>query len=87
MPAPSPASCPLDYRAGGRAIEAPGLQRAVPPTASAMTRKETISVVNALSDALAVLLRASLADKAAIYGELGLRLVCQPGRWIAVAAR
>jgi site-specific DNA recombinase len=39
-----------------------------------MTRKQIASVVTALGDILAVLSDADPADKAEIYGQLGLRL-------------
>jgi site-specific DNA recombinase len=50
-----------------------------------MTREQITSVVTALGDILAVLHDADPADKAEIYGQLGLRLTYQPGRRIVQA--
>jgi site-specific DNA recombinase len=50
-----------------------------------MTRDQIASVVTALGDILAVLRDADPADKAEIYGQLGLRLTYQPGRRIVRA--
>ena len=50
-----------------------------------MTREQITSVVTALGDILAVLADADPADKAEIYGQLGLRLTYQPGRRIVHA--
>jgi site-specific DNA recombinase len=57
------------------------------PTAprAPMTRKQIASVVTALGDILAVLRDADPADKAEIYGQLGLRLTYQPGRRVVRA--
>jgi hypothetical protein len=55
------------------------VQRAMPvQSAAVMTREQITSVVSALSDVLAVLRNARPEDKAAIYSELGLKLVYEP---------
>ena len=61
-------------------------RRAEPqPPGLSNDRKETIYAVNILSDVLGVLRQASAADKAAIYGQVGLRLVYRPDHWIVRA--
>jgi hypothetical protein len=47
-------------------------------SAAVMTREQITSVVSALSELLAVLRNARPEDKAAIYSELGLKLVYEP---------